>query len=131
MRMHQYGQFLSSQLSYDDIVSILGEEDFSRLNKHLGGYPAIFSADSETNEEAHKMAMNSKYVCSNDMSDDVVVYTCDGKDPLRKGTYFVREGKSYLAYCGNPNIDFNRFDELPVLSDVLSARLEENVNEEE
>ena len=74
MRMHQYGQFLSSQLSYDDIVSILGEEDLSRLNKHLGGYPAIFSADKETNEEAHKMAMNSKYICSNGMSDDVVVY---------------------------------------------------------
>ena len=61
----------------------------------------------------------------------MLLYTCDGNNPLRKGTYFVREGKSYLAYCGNPNIGFNRFDKLPVLSDVLSARLEENVNEEE
>lgn len=130
MRMHEYGKFLSSQLNYGEIVSLLGEDGFNSLKKHMGGYPAIFSADSDSNEEAHKMAMNSKYICSNDMSDDVIVYTCDSKEPFRKGTYFVREGKSYLAYCGDPNIDGKQFDELPVLSDVLSSRLEENINEE-
>ena len=130
MRMHQYGKFLASQLNYGEIISLLGEDGFNSLKKHMNGYPAIFSADSDSNEEAHKMAMNSKYICSNDMSDDVVVYTCDGKEPFRKGTYFVREGKSYLAYCGDPNIDSNQFDDLPVLRDVLSARLEESSNEE-
>ena len=125
MRMHQYNKFLSTQLNHDEIVSLLNEEGFNNLKKHMGGHPAIFNADSNLNEVAHKMAMNSKYICSNDMSDDVVVYACDGINPFRKGTYFVRKGKSYLAYCGDPNIDNNQFDELPVLSDVLSLRAEE------
>ncbi len=93
MRFHSYNRFLSSQLSFQDIQRILGEEDHKYLIDHFGESPAVFDAELVLNEEAYDMAMNSFVVCKHSSSYDVIVYTCDGRQPCRKGNYFIKDSQ--------------------------------------
>lgn len=124
MRYHEYNQFLTTQLRYQEVLDLMGKDLLEGLKRHLGGMPAIFCADIDVNEKAYDMAAKSFYMCGNRRGDDVIVYTRDGNDPWRKGTYFEMGGRSYLAYCGRVEMDSNEIEKLPSLNDVLKRRKE-------
>ena len=126
MRLHRYNAFLSTQLSFHDIDEIIGSESHQQLINHFKDRsdkmirPAVFEAEEELNSKAHNMAMNSHVVCNQSNSYDVIVYTCDGTQPYRKGNYFVRNGKSYLAYTGVVDIEDYDLTSMKSLKDVIA-----------
>ena len=120
MRLNRYNGFLSTQLYLHDIDDILDSESQQQLINHFGERPAIFEAEEEFNKDAHNMAMNSYVVCKQPNSYDVIVYTCDGTQPYRKGNYFVRDGNSYLAYAGVLDIKDYDLTSMKVLKDVIA-----------
>ena len=120
MRYHKYINFLSSQLSFHDIENILGSKSHQQLIDHFSEKPAVFEAEAGLNKDAHDMAMNSFVVCKQNETYDVIVYTCDGKQPYRRGNYFIREDRSYLAYTGFINPDDYEFSSMSLLKDVIS-----------
>lgn len=122
MRLRKYVEFLSTQLVFDDVVGLIGEDGFEKLSKHMGEKPAVFCAEKDVNEEAWSMMMGSKVVCENGRGYDVVVYTCDGTNPYRKGVTFEVGGKSYLAYCGDPGISHEEFDKMRSFVDMKEVR---------
>jgi hypothetical protein len=119
MRYHKYNNFLSTQLSLKCIEDILGVESHQLLINHFGEKPAVFEADDALNKEAHDMAMNSFVVCKQKVTYDVIVYTCDGKQPYRRGNYFIKEGRSYLAFTGFVNHDDYNFSSMKTLKDFI------------
>ena len=126
MRFHRYNAFLSTQLSFNDVENILGKEKHKQLINHFKDrsdkmlYPAVFEAEEELNKDAYDMAMNSFVVCKQKDTYDVIVYTCDGKQPYRKGNYFISsDGRSYLAYTGTINIKDYDIDKMKTLQSVL------------
>ena len=126
MRYHNYNKFLATQLSFHDIENILGSESHQQLINHFKDRsdkmirPAVFEAEEVLNEDAYNMAMNSFVVCKHSSSYDVIVYTCDGSQPYRKGNYFIRDGRGYLAYTGFINHDNYDLASMVVLKDELA-----------
>ncbi len=126
MRFHRYNAFLSTQLSFQDIQNILGRKSYQQLINHFKDRsdemirPAVFDAELEINKDAYDMAMKSFVVCKHHDSYDVIVYTCDGRQPYRKGNYFIREGRGYLAYTGLINHDDYSLESMEILQDVLA-----------
>ena len=129
MRFHNYNKFLSSQLTFSDIQNILSEDEYNQLVNHFKDRsdemirPAIFEAEEDLNKEAHNMAMNSHVVCRQNETYDVIVYTCDGKLPYRKGNYFMKEGVGYLAYTGVINAEDYDMSNMKTLREVLTLSL--------
>ena len=125
MRLHRYNAFLSTQLSFHDIDEIIGSESHQQLINHFKDRsdkmirPAVFEAEEELNKEAYDMSMNSFFVCKQNETYDVIVYTCDGKQPYRKGNYFTKNGRSYLAYTGLIQIENYDLGSMKRLKDVL------------
>ena len=128
MRLHKYNSFLSTQLSFPEIEDILGSEDHQQLINHFKDRsdkmirPAVFEAEEELNKDAYDMSMNSFVVCKQNETYDVIVYTCDGTKPYRKGNYFTRDGRSYLAYTGLVQIDDYDLESMERLKDVLASK---------
>jgi len=126
MRFHMYNQFLTTQLTFQDIEELLGSEKHNQLIDHFKVCsdemirPAVFEAEKSSNKKAYDMAMNSFFVCKQGETYDVIVYTCDGKQPYRKGNYFVKDSKGYLAYTGLVQIEDYDISNMKVLSDVLT-----------
>ena len=126
MRFHEYNNFLTTQLSFQEIEDILGSESHQQLISHFKDHsdemirPAVFVAEKSLNKEAYDIAMNSLVVCKQNKTFDVIVYTCDGKQPYRKGNYFVKNGRGYLAYTGLVQIEDYDLSGMEVLKDVLT-----------
>lgn len=129
MRFHRYNNFLKTQLSYQDVKNILGDEDTKSLIDHFGNMPAVFEADAELNKTAYDMAMNSRFVCKQGDTYDVIVYTCDGKMPYRKGNYFTVEDRRYLAYK-EIITDFEGLTDMTTLVNVLANEKQKSNTEE-
>jgi hypothetical protein len=120
MRYDNYNIFLSSQISFPKVKKMLGDESHKRLISHFGENPAVFEAEVDINKEAYDMAMNSFVVCKHADSCDVIVYTCDRVQPYRKGNYFTRNDRSYLAYTGVVSIEDYDLTKMKTLKDVIS-----------